>query len=119
MPLLLSREFKYVTLVVNGGIDTPIHDHDRETTGIFGFGLGRAFARKIALMGEVRGESTLDLKRDRLASASAGMIYGVRNVIWYVRLGHSLFGGDARHLFIAAGIKKTIETSRPRRQDGA
>ena len=109
VPLLVSKEFRYMTIVANGAVEIPFHDHDRQTVGEFGVGVGRAFWRKVAVMGEVRGESTFDFKRDRIVSASAGLIYGVRNAISYARVGHSLFADDGRHVFVAVGLKVFIE----------
>jgi hypothetical protein len=105
IPLLLSKEFSTMTMVANGGVEKPLHDRNRELTGTLGLGVGRAIWRKVALMGDVRGESTFDFRRDRILSASAGIIYGVRNVVWYTRLGHSLFADDGSHVFVAVGVK--------------
>src|SRR5207247_613209 len=79
IPLLVSKEFRYMTMVANGGIEKPLHDQNRELTEIFGLGFGRAMWRKVALMGDVRGESTFDFERDRVVAADAGIMYGVRS----------------------------------------
>jgi hypothetical protein len=76
IPLLVSKEFSAVTMVANGGVEKPFHDHNGELMGIFGLGFGRAIWKKVALMGDVRGESTFDFKRNRILSTSAGIIYG-------------------------------------------
>jgi hypothetical protein len=110
VPLLVSKEVKYVTLVANGAIETPIHDPEREVTGEFGLGFGRAFTRKDAVMTEIRYESTFDFQRDRLAFLNVGLIHGVRNVPVYARLGFSLFSDDGMtHSYIAVGLKAVIQ----------
>ena len=60
-------------------------------------------------MGDLRTSSTPDFKRDRLISASAGFIYGVRKSIWYARVGHSLFSDDGRHMFLGCGMKVMLD----------
>jgi hypothetical protein len=110
VPLLVSKEVKYLTLVANGAVATPIHDPEREVTGEFGLGFGRAFTRKDAVMTEVRYESTLDFQRDRLVFLNIGLIHGVRNVPVYISLGHSLFSDDGMtHSYIVVGIKAAIQ----------
>ena len=78
LPLLVLKEFTYSSFVANGAFNTPIRDPERGITGTVGFGLGRAVTRKVAVMMELRGESTFDLKRDRVALLNAGLIHGVR-----------------------------------------
>jgi hypothetical protein len=109
VPLLVSKELRYMTLVANAGIEKSFHDHNRDLTGTFGLGFGRAIWRKVAVMGEVRGESTFDFVRDRMLSASAGIMYGQQTTVWYARLGHSLFADDGSHVFFAAGVKLIIK----------
>jgi hypothetical protein len=110
LPLLVSHESKYVTIVVNAGINKPIHDAVRDSTTELGFGIGRAFFRKLAVMGEICTSSSTNFRRDRLVSTNAGLIYGVRRAIWYTRIGQSLFSDDGRHVFISFGAKVLIET---------
>lgn len=116
LPLLVSKEVKYFTLVVNGAVHAPIHDPERETTGTFGLGVGRALRRKYAAMVEVRAESTFDLKRDRLVMLNGGLIQGVGKVVFYAKLGRSLFSDDGfAHSFVGVGMKLLItpSTARP------
>jgi hypothetical protein len=108
LPLLVAHESKYVTLVGNAGLNKPFHNREREATTDIGFGAGRALFRKYAIMGDIRGSSTLDLKRDRAVSMDAGFVYGVRKTIWYARAGHSIFSDDGRHLFFNVGLKVII-----------
>lgn len=113
LPLLVSHESKYATMVFNAGINKAIDDAGRDSTTQLGFGIGRAFFRKLAVMGEIRTSSTTDFKHDRLLSTNAGIIYGVKNAIWYGRIGHSLFSEDGRHAFVTFGIKFLIDTRHP------
>jgi hypothetical protein len=110
LPLLVSHESKYVTMVANAGINKTIHDDERDSTAELGFGVGRAFFRKLAIMGEIRTSSTTNFRHDRLALADAGFIYGVRKAIWYSRIGHSVFSDDGRHAFVSFGVKVLIDT---------
>jgi len=119
VPLLVSKELKYLTLVANGLVATPMHDPEREVTSEFGLGFGRAFTRKDAVMTEIRYESTLDFKHDRLVFLNVGLIHGVRNVPVYARLGHSLFSDDGMaHSYIAVGIKAMIQPGKTRVRPG-
>jgi hypothetical protein len=109
LPLLVSKELKYLTLVANGAVHAPINDPERQTTGLLAIGFGRAIRRKYAAMMEVRAESTFDLGRDRLVILNGGLIHGVRNVILYARLGRSLFSDDRfAHSYVSVGMKLLI-----------
>jgi hypothetical protein len=66
LPLLVQKEFKYVTVVANGAVNQPIHDPQRDTTQSLGLGCGRAITRYLAGMGEIRVESAFDFRHDRL-----------------------------------------------------
>jgi len=72
LPLLVHKEFKYLTFVGNGIVDQPIHDPYRDTTGTLGFGFGRAITRHTAAMAEVRYTSTFDLHRERRLVVTSG-----------------------------------------------
>ena len=50
LPLLVLKEFKYVTFVANGAVNKPLNDPERETTGTFGVGVGRALRRTRAVV---------------------------------------------------------------------
>ena len=110
VPLLLSKESKLMTLVANATIEKPVHNAGREATGELSVGAGRAFFRKLAVMGDLHGESTFDFKRDRQLSINGGVIYGVRKAIWYARLGHTLLSDEGPHTFFAVGMKLLIDT---------
>lgn len=110
LPLLLSKQLTHATFVFNGAIDQPIHDPDRKTTGVVGFGLGRALMRKFAVMTEIHGESTFDFKTQREVVWNVGVMYGVRKVPVYARIGRSLFSDQGSgHTFIAVGLKLISE----------
>jgi hypothetical protein len=106
LPLLMSKPLSYATLVVNGGIEQPFHDPERHTRATFGIGLGRALMRKLALMTEIHAESGFDFKTQRDVVWNGGVIYGVRNIPVFARVGRSLFSDEGgQHTFVAFGIK--------------
>jgi len=116
LPLLVAKESRFATLVANAGLSMAIHDEGRQTMANLSVGVGRAFFRKLALMGEIHSSSAKSLSEDRLVSANAGFIYGVRRAIWYGRVGHSIFSDAGPHAFVAFGMKVLIDTAR---RDGA
>ena len=92
------------------GIEQPFHDPSRKTTLTAGFGLGRALMRKFSLMSEIHGESAVDFKTHRDVVWNVGVMYGVRHVPVYARIGRSLFSDDGgAHTFILFGIKLISE----------
>jgi hypothetical protein len=110
LPLLVSREFHQFTFVFNGALEKPLHDPERETGSEFGVAFGRAFTRKVAVMVELRTASSLDFKSDRLVFVNAGVIHGVRNIIVYGNLGHSLYSDEGfGHTYAGIGIKVLID----------
>jgi hypothetical protein len=111
LPLLISQETRYVTLVGNAGLNKPFHAEGRSTELELGAGVGRAFLRKLAVMGDITSLSSLDFGKDRLISADAGFIYGVRKAIWYARVGHTIFSDDGHHAFISVGMKLLVDTA--------
>ena len=113
LPLLVSREFHDFTFVFNGGLEQALHDPDRSTLSEFGFAFGRALTRKDAAMIELRTESSVGFKDNRLVYVNAGYIHGVRNVIVYGNVGHSLFADDGlSHTYAGIGIKVQIDTKK-------
>jgi hypothetical protein len=107
LPLLVRKEFKYLTIVANGAVNQPIHDPQRDTTGTLGFGFGRAITRYMAVMGEIRVESTFDFKRDRLVVVNFGLMRRLRdNVILYTNVGRSIFSDEvSEHTYVGVGVK--------------
>jgi hypothetical protein len=114
LPLLVAREFHEFTLAFNGSLEKPVHDPDREAVSQFGIAVGRALTRKVAAMIELRTESTLDFKSDRLVYVNAGVLHGVRNLILYANLGRSLLADDTHtaHTYAGFGIKALIDTKK-------
>ena len=111
LPLLVAKEFHYFTFVANAGVNKPLHDPERETTDTFGVGFGRAFTRKVAAMMEVRDEVSSNFTNNHLLLLNVGFIYGVRRVIVYTQLGHSLFSDDGfGHTYLGIGMKFMIHT---------
>ena len=115
LPLLVAREFRHFTFTFNGAVAKPMHDRDRSILSESGFAVGRAFTRKVAAMVELRTESSLDFKNDRLLFLNAGLIHGVRNVIVYANLGHTLFSDDGfGHTYAGGGMKVLLDPKKSR-----
>jgi len=113
LPLLVAREFREFTFVFNAALEKPAHDPGRQIATEFGAAIGRAFTRKVAAMIELRTESSADFKKDRLVFVNAGLIHGVRRIILYMNLGHSLFADDGfSHAYAGAGMKVLIDTKK-------
>jgi hypothetical protein len=109
-PLLVSRNLKYFTAVLNGGVHQPLNDMDRHTTGTFGVGLGLAVTRKFSAMAELHGESQFDFAHDRLLTLNVGLMRAVRHAVVYANMGHSLFSDDGLgHLYVGGGVKVLIK----------
>ena len=50
---------------------------------------------------------------DRLLYVNGGLIYGVRGIVSYFNLGHSLYAGDGvGHTYAGIGLKILIEPKR-------
>ena len=107
LPLLVQKEFKYLTFVANGIIEQPIHNPAEDTTGTLGFGFGRAITRHTAIMGEVRFTSTFDLQRERLLVVNSGLMRRIRdNVVLYANVGRSVYSDEStRHIYVGVGVK--------------
>jgi hypothetical protein len=113
LPLLVAREFREVTFVFNAALEKPVHDPERQVATELGAAIGRAFTRKVAAMIELRTESSADFKKDRLVFVNAGLVHGVRHIILYMNLGHSLFADDgSSHTYLGAGMKVLIDTKK-------
>jgi hypothetical protein len=107
LPLLVQKEFKYVTIVANGAVNQPIHDPQRDTTGSLGFGCGRAITRYLAAMGEIRAESAFDFGHERLVVVNFGAMRRLRdNMILYANVGRSTFSDEvSAHTYVGVGLK--------------
>ena len=57
---------------------------------------------------QLRTESSIDFQRDRLVLVNAGIIDGVRNVVVYANIGHSVFSDDGGHFYAGGGFKVVI-----------
>jgi hypothetical protein len=101
------------TFVFNGSLEKPVHDPERRTAAGVGVGLGRAFTRKVAAMIELRTESSLDVQSDRLVYVNAGLLHGVRGIVLYANVGHSLFADDGMaHAYAGFGMKVLLDTKK-------
>ncbi len=118
-PLLVRKEFKYLTVVANAGLNEPIHDPEDDTTGSLGFGVGRAFTRHLAAMVEFRGDSAFDFKSDRLVVANAGFMRRIRDDLFlYTNVGRSLISDDKyRHIYVGVGVKVLLTPRRNSKED--
>jgi hypothetical protein len=113
LPLLLAREFHDFTFVFNAALEKPAHDPGRQVATEFGAAIGRAFTRKVAAMIELRTESSANFKEDRLVFVNGGLIHGVRHIIVYMNLGHSLFADEGgSHTYAGVGMKVLIDTKK-------
>lgn len=110
-PLLVSKELKYVTVVVNGGVTKPLHDSERHMTGTAGFAAGVAVTRKLAMMAELHSESRFDFAHDRLLTANLGLMRAIgHSFICYINVGRSLFADDGEgHTYVGLGVKVLIK----------
>lgn len=105
LPLLVAKDLKYFTVVANAALREPIHDIERGPTATFSVGAGLALTRKLALMGEIRTESSLDSHRHRLVAVNVGLIRGIRHIVVYMRVGRSLLSDDElSHTYLGAGL---------------
>jgi len=110
-PLLVSKELKYVTLVVNGAVEKPLHDPDRHVIGTAGLALGMAVTRKLAIMAELHSETRFDFAHDRLINANVGVMRAMgHSCVLYANLGHSLSADDGEgHTYVGLGVKVLIK----------
>lgn len=106
LPLLVARELHELTFVFNAAVEKPLHDPGRRIASEYGFAVGRAFTRKVAAMIELRTESSMDFKSDRLVFVNAGVVHGLQGIIVYANIGHSLFSDDeVGHTYAGVGLK--------------
>lgn len=111
IPLLVSKELRYLTLVVNAALNTPLHDPSRSNTATLSAGVGLPVTRKVAVMAEVHSDSSVDLAHDRLLIVNVGLMraVGQANVL-YANVGHTLVSDDGlAHTYAGAGLKLLIK----------
>jgi hypothetical protein len=111
-PLLVSKDLRYVTLVMNAAVNKPIHDSDRHTTGTFGAGLGLPLTRKFATMAELHSDTRFDSPHNRLLTANLGLMRSIgHTVVLYTNGGHSLVSDDGQgHAYVGVGLKVLIRS---------
>jgi hypothetical protein len=107
VPVLISKESKYVTMVFNAAVSKPLNDPDRRVTGALAIGGGLPITRKFAVMASLRGEGPLNLADDRLLGVTVGVTRALgHDVVVYAHLGRTLFAGDVtRHTSLGVGVK--------------
>jgi len=109
LPLLVSKDFRYGTIVANGGIETPLHDPEGDFSVPVSLAFGRAVTRKLAAMVEIRGESALTPGSHRLMFVNAGATRSVGHVVVYGNWGESLASNDdIAHSYFGAGVKMMV-----------
>jgi hypothetical protein len=110
-PLLVAKELKYATLVVNAALNKPFHDPDRHTTGTFNFAVGVPVTRRFAAMAELHSESRFDAAQDRLVAVNVGLMRSLgSSMVLYTHVGHSLFSDEGvEHTYAGGGVKLLIK----------
>ena len=110
LPLLVQKEFKYLTAVANAAWNQPIHDPERDVTGTLSLGVGRALTPHVAAMAEIHSTSTLDFERERLIVVNIGLMRRLRDdATLYAKLGHSLVSDEGpAHTYVGVGVKVTL-----------
>lgn len=111
MPLLVSKELRYLMLVVNAALNAPLHDPSRFTTATLSAGVGLPVTRKLAVMVEVHSDSSVDLAHDRVLTLNVGLMRAVgQATVLYANVGHTLFSDDGlAHTYAGAGVKVMIK----------
>lgn len=113
VPLLVSREFRYFILVVNGGVEKTFHDPGSDIAGTVNVAAGRAVTPKLAVMAEVGGESAFTSARDRRVFLNIGAMRSFSTLVAYVKTGHTLAASDdLSHTYLAVGMKLLMQKGR-------
>jgi len=89
VPLLFAKYLHNATLVINGSLAKPLHSEEGATTTL-AIGLGRAFLRKVALMGEVHAESSVRFSELREVEVTMGAMYDLLHIPVYASVGRTL-----------------------------
>ena len=114
IPLLISKQFHFVTLIVNTGIEAPIHDAERATVGTAGAALGFVVRRHLALMGEFRFESPFNGQEKATTIVNGGVMTSLGHyAVLYGNVGRTLSSPDEQtHVFVGVGVKIMIVPDR-------
>jgi hypothetical protein len=114
LPLLISKQFHFVTLIFNTGIETPINDPERTTEGTAGAAIGFVVRRHLALMGEVRFESPFNGQEKATTILNAGVMTSLGHyAVLYGNVGRTLSSpDDETHVFVGIGVKIMIVPER-------
>jgi len=106
----VSKQFHFVTLVFNGGVETPINDPDRVTMGTASAAAGVAIRRHLAVMGEVRFESPFHTKDERVLLWNAGVLRSLGHyAVLYGHVGRTMWTADDEpRVFLGVGVKILI-----------
>ena len=112
LPVLVSKQFHFVTLVFNGGIEHPLNDSERSTMGTAGAAVGFAVRRHLAVMGEFHYESPFrgDGDEDGTAIVNGGVMRSLGHyAVLYGNVGRSVWTADGEaHWFVGTGLKIVI-----------
>jgi hypothetical protein len=110
LPVLVSKQFHFLTLVFNGGIEHPINDPERSTMGTAGAAVGFAVRRHLALMGEFHYESPFSGDEERIAILNGGVMRSLGHyAVLYGNVGRSVWTADGEaHWFVGTGLKIVI-----------
>ena len=113
LPLLVSKALKYLTLVVNAAVNTPLHDPSRSHSATLSAGVGLPVTAKVAVMAELHSDSSVDLAHNRLLVVNVGLMRAVgQAAVLYANVGHTLLSDDGvAHVYVGAGLK--ILTKKP------
>lgn len=114
LPLLVSKQFHYMTLVFNGGVEVPFNDPDRTTIGTGSAAVGFVVRRHLALMGEIGFESPFNGQETVTTLINGGVMRSLGHyAVLYGNVGTTLTSpDDERHVFVGIGVKFMIVPDR-------
>lgn len=111
-PLLIEKEFHYVILVANVGLEKPVNvdpGPDANSAATYSIAAGRALSRRIAAMVELRGESEFATGGQRELTLNGGFVRGVHDIIIYGNIGRTLSSGDGvKRTYLGVGVKLLV-----------
>jgi hypothetical protein len=116
LPLLVSKDLKYVFLVVNAAANTPFPAPSRVPSATLSASVGVPVTAKVAVMAEIHGDSRVDVLHGRLLTVNVGLMRAVgQAAVLYANAGHTVWSGGEKHLYAGAGLKLLIKPGgRPR-----